>query len=67
VKHKPTSPENRKAYLRAQAQRLLDEAAAWGYEVRILSGPNIVLLREDPHAQETRTGDSDELPQQSRV
>lgn len=35
AKHRPTSPANREAVLRFQAEQLLRDAAAWGYRVCI--------------------------------
>lgn len=43
MKHQPTPPDKRRAYLQAQAERLIEEARAWGYVVAIDAHPGPVV------------------------
>lgn len=64
MKHKPTTPANREAALRYQAERLLQDAAAWGYALDVYhTSREGHVIQLTPHAQENRTQRPDLLPQ----
>lgn len=46
--HEPTPPDRRAAALRFQAERLIHDAAAWGYDIRL----DTMGSAEEPHVIE---------------
>jgi hypothetical protein len=66
-KHKPTPPARREAVLRHQAEQLLKDAAAWGYDVRVDThgGPDEPYIIEltPRYAQDANPAANDARPQ----
>lgn len=48
MKHKPTTPENREAALRFQAEQLLKDAEAWGYLVNVTHASTGHVIHVEP-------------------